>query len=103
MNYKVVRSHTFENQLDQILDYIKVSFSKEHSLDYLVYLEKQIDNLNEFPNLGKKVCFRLNTFEPTNAFISKKNIVFYRINEEEKTITLIAITTASQNYLSLMK
>lgn len=103
MNYRIVRSEIFENQLDQILDYIKVSFSKEQALDYLNYLQKEIDNLGKFPNLGKKVCFKINSSEPTNAFISKKNIVFYRINEEEKTITLIAIATASQNYLSLMK
>ena len=103
MIYKINRSHLFEIQLDQILDYIKVSFSSEKSLEYLAYLQSQIESLKEFPNLGKKVSLKTNNIKPTNAFISKKNIVFYRVNEEEKTVVLIAITNANQNYLNLMK
>lgn len=102
MSFSVIQTFAFQKQLEQILDYIETAFSKEYAYDYLTYLEKQVDNLKEFPNLGKKICLKTSTIKPTNAFISKKNIVFYRVNEEEKTIVLIAITNSDQNYLNLM-
>lgn len=103
MNYKIILTATFRNQLEQIIDYLESSFSSEIALEYLNYLEKQVESLRKFPNLGKKVCLKINSIKPTNAFISKKNIVFYRVDIEAKTITLITIATAYQNYLNLMK
>lgn len=103
MNYKLIRSDIFEIQLEKILNYIEITFSKSDALDYLEYLTSQLESLKTFPNLGKQISLKYSEIEPTNAFISKKNVVFYEVNETTKEITLLAIVNSDQNYLNLMK
>ena len=102
MNYKVIFTAEFEKQLDNILDYIERSFSKEYAEEYFDYLISQLDNLSVFPNIGIKIRPLILSTKPTNAFVSRKNIIFYRIDEETKQIFLIALASASENYLNLM-
>ena len=103
MNYRVIQTPLFEKQIRSIIKYIKVSFLEKDALEYWNYLQSQVELLKKFPNMGKKVSTNFFGMEPTNAFISKKNIVFYEVNDTEKTIVLLIITNANQNYLSLMK
>ena len=102
MNYKVIFTAEFEEQLNRILDYIESLFSKEYAEEYFDYLVSQLNNLEIFPNLGRKISPLILDAKPTNAFISRKNIVFYRIDEKEKQIFLITIVSSSENYLNLM-
>ena len=103
MNYKIIQTPLFEKQLRNIIKYLKVSFSEKDALEYWNYLQSQVELLRKFPNMGKKIFTNFFGIEPTNAIISKKNIVFYEVNDTEKTIVLLLITNADQNYLNLMK
>ena len=52
MSYKIVRTDKFNDQLTDIIMYIRDTFSKKDAVDYLNYLETIMNNLKDFPYIG---------------------------------------------------
>ena len=42
MSYKIIRTDNFNDQLTDIIMYIRDTYSKKEALEYLDYLEKEI-------------------------------------------------------------
>lgn len=102
MSYKIVRTDKFNDQLTDIIMYIRDTFSKEEAIDYLSYLEKEINNLRDFPYTGVVPRYQSIAKQGYRAIICKQNIVFYKINEETKEIILNIIVSSKRNYLNLI-
>ena len=102
MSYSVIRTDKFNDQLTNIIMYIKDAFSKKEALEYLNYLEEQINNLKKYPYVGVVPRYQAISKQGYRALICKQNIVFYKINEQEKVVTLHIIVSSKRNYTYLV-
>ena len=100
MNYRIVKTSTYESQLKNLISYLVTNFSAIVADEYLNYLDKQIHNLAIFPYLGKET--QLLEGYQCRSIISKKNIVLYYVDEENKAVHLLYIASANENYLNLL-
>ena len=102
MSYKIIRTDKFNDQLTDIIMYIRDAFSKKEALDYLNYLETVINNLKEFPYVGVVPRYQSIAKQGYIAIICKQNILFYKINEENKEIFINIIVSSKRNYINLI-
>lgn len=102
MSYKIVRTDKFNDQLTDIIMYIRDTFSKKEAIEYLNYLDTVINNLKDFPNIGVVPRYQSIAKQGYRAIICKQNILFYKINEETKEIILNIIVSSKRNYLNLI-
>ena len=102
MSYKIIRTDNFNDQLTDIIMYIRDTYSKKEALEYLDYLEKEISNLKEFPYIGVVPRYLPIAKQGYRAIICKQNIVFYKVNESTKVIILNIIVSSKRNYLNLI-
>ena len=102
MSYKIVRTDKFNDQLTDIIMYIRDTFSKKDAVDYLNYLETIINNLKAFSHIGVVPRYQSIAKQGYRAIICKQNILFYKINEENKEIFLNIIVSSKRNYLNLI-
>ena len=102
MSYSVVRTDKFNDQLIDIIMYINNALFKTEAVEYLEYIEKQINNLREFPLVGVVPRYQSIAKQGYRALICKQNIIFYKIDEARKHIVLHIIVSAKRNYLDLI-
>lgn len=102
MEYSIIRTDKFNDQLTDIIMYISSTFSKKEAIEYLDYLEKQINNLKEYPLIGVVPRYQPISKQGYRALICKQNIVFYKINEDKKEITLHIVVSSKRNYINLI-
>lgn len=102
MKFEVFRTDKFNDQLTDIIMYLSKTYTKKEAVEYLNYLEEQIDNLSEYPKLGVIPRYQAISKQGYRALICKQNIIFYKINEEKKQIMLHIIVPAKRNYQSLI-
>lgn len=102
MSYKIVRTDKFNDQLTDIIMYIRDTFSKKEAIDYLNYLETTINELKEFPYIGVVPRYQPIAKQGYRAIICKQSIIFYKVNEISKEIILNIIVSSKRNYLNLI-
>ncbi len=102
MSYKIIRTDKFNDQLIDIIMYIRDSFSKKEAQEYLDYLEKEISNLKDFPYIGVIPRYQPIAKQGYRAIICKQNIIFYKVNESTKEIVLNIIVSSKRNYINLI-
>lgn len=84
MKYSVIRTDKFNDQLTNIIFYINAVFLKKEAIDYLDFLEIQINILSEFPYIGVVPRYQSIAKQGYRALVCKQNIIFYKFNEEKK-------------------
>lgn len=102
MKYSVIRTDKFNDQLTDIILYINATFSKKEAIEYLDFLEIQINNLSEFPYIGVEPRYQPIAKQGYRALVCKQNIIFYKVNEEKKEIVLHIIVSSKKNYLYMI-
>ena len=101
MKYEVIRTRMADYQIRNLTMYISLSFGSDVALEKLSELEDAIMTLGDNPNIGdiprdieiRRLGFRV--------LVLKKDIIFYKINEEKKIITIYAIVDQRQDYLKI--
>lgn len=102
MDYVIKRTDKFNDQLIDIIMYLKNAFSTDEAKDYLDYIENRIGELKRFPYLGVVPRYQAIAKQGYRALVCKQNIIFYKVNETERSIILHIIVSAKMNYLSLI-
>ena len=101
--YKIIRTDLADSQLRETILYLAEVYGKDTALEKLDEIEKQIMLLEKFPEMGvlpkylvlRKQCFRV--------LLLEKNMVFYKINDNQKQIIIYAIVSYKQDYLNIIK
>ena len=88
MEYEVIRTDTADAGIRKIILYIAQNFGNEVALEQLDYIEKKILELGN---------------DPYKVLILKKDLVFYKINEEKKTVIVYAVVDGRQDYLNIIR
>lgn len=103
MKYKIFRTDKAEDQLRDIIFYIASdSDSIDIALDYLDKIEKAINRLQEFPNSGSIPKYSILKKQEYRVLIVERHLVFYKVNDIEKTVIIYAIVDGRRGYINLI-
>lgn len=101
--YKVIRTDKAEDQLRDIIYYIADdSASIDTALKYLDKIEESINRLKEFPNSGTIPRYSILKKQGYRVVIAEKHLIFYKVNEEKKTVIIYAIVDGRREYQNLI-
>ena len=94
-DYTVIRTDTADALIHNIILDIAEKFGTEAALEKLEKLETQIMLLAEEPYLGTDARYKV--------LITEKNLVFYKIDEIQKIVTVYAVVDQRQDYLNIIR
>lgn len=101
--YKVIRTDKAEDQLRDIIYYIADdSASIDTALKYLDKIEESINRLKDFPNSGTIPRYSILKKQGYRVVIVEKHLIFYKVNEEKKTVIIYAIVDGRREYHNLI-
>ena len=103
MSCSVLRTDKAEEQIRDILFYIaEDSGSVEIALNYLDKLEKAVTNLALFPYTGVKPRYSTLRKQGYLVLVVERYLIFYKVNDEEKTVTVYAVVDGRREYQKLI-
>lgn len=103
MKYKIITTEKADEQLREIIFYIADdSGSVDIALNYLDKIEKAINKLEDFPMSGSVPRYSILRKQGYRVLIVEKHLVFYKVNENEKTVTIYAIVDGRREYKNLI-
>ncbi len=103
MKYKIVRTDTADALIRRIVLYVADKFDNETALDKLDELESSIMTLADNPYIGEEPRYPVLKRQGYRVLITKKDLVFYKIDEDKKIVTIYAVTDQRQDYLSIIR
>ena len=103
MKYKIIRTDKADEQLREIIFYIADdSGSTDIALNYLDKIETAIRRLEEFPMSGSIPRYSILRKQGYRVLIVERHLVFYKVNEDEKIVTIYAIVDGRREYRNLI-
>ena len=103
MKYKVIRTDTADALIRNIVLYIAENFGNEIALNKLDDLEKSILKLEDNPYIGTEPRYTVLKRQGYKVLILEKDLVFYKIDEKRKVVTVYAVVDQRQDYLSIIR
>ena len=103
MKYQVIRTDTADALIREIVLYIAENFGNSVALKKLEELEKAILSLGDNPYIGTTPKYNILKRQGYLILVLEKDIVFYKINEEKKIVTIYAVVDHRQDYLSIIQ
>jgi len=101
MEYEVIRTDTADAGIRKII--LAQNFGNEVALEQLDYIEKKILELGNDPYIGTDPRYLVLKRQGYKVLILKKNLFFYKINEEKKTVIVYAVVDGRQDYLNIIR
>lgn len=103
MKYQILRTAKFEEQLREIVFYIADdSGSVDIALGYLDKIENAILRLEDFPTSGSIPRYSVLRKQGYRVLIVERHLIFYKVNEEQKSVILYAIVDGRREYKNLI-
>ena len=103
MKYKVLRTDTADALIRNIVLYIAEKFGNETALKKLDDLEKSVMALEDNPYIGAEPRYTVLKRQGYKVLILEKDLVFYKIDENKKEVTVYAVVDQRQDYLSIIR
>ena len=89
--YKIIRTDTADAGLRKIILSIAENFGTETAVKKLDDIERQISLLSDHPYMGMDPKYMVLRRQKFKVLILEKNLVFYKINEAKRLVTVYAI------------
>lgn len=103
MPYQILRTAKADEQLrDIVLYWAEVMGSVEAVLAFLTRLEQEIDCLADFPESGFLPRYAALRARGYRVLIAEKQLVFYKVDKEQKIVTVYAMVEGRRDYLNLI-
>ncbi len=103
MKYKVERTDTADSLIRKIVFYIAENFGSDVALEKLDYLEVSIMNLGDNPYIGVQPRYNVLKRQGYLVLILEKDLVFYKVDDDKKVVTVYAVVDQRQEYLSIIR
>ena len=103
MKYKVIRTDTADAGIRKIILYVAQNFGNDVALKKLDAIEKRILELGDDPYIGTEPRYLVLKRQGYKLLILEKDLVFYKINEENKTVVIYAVMEQRQDYLNIIR
>ena len=103
MKYKVIRTDTADAGIRKIILYVAQNFGNSVALEKLDEIEKRILELGDDPYIGTDPRYLVLKHQRYKVLILEKDLVFYKIDEEKKTVVVYAVVDQRQDYLNIIR
>ena len=103
MKYKVIRTDTADAGIRKIILYVAQNFGNSVALEKLDEIEKRILELGDDPYIGTNPRYLVLKRQGYKVLILEKDLVFYKIDEEKKTVVVYAVVDQRQDYLNIIR
>ena len=103
--YKIVASRTFKLCLDRLVHFLTRKYSAEFAQQIKQTIKKAIlENLSSNPFVApvSERLVELGIKEYRQCLIEEHNIVFYRVDKNEKKVVLLAVMDSRQSIQKLL-
>lgn len=99
----MLRTDVADSQIRNIILYVAESFRSDVALQKLDDLERGILALADNPAIGTEPRDLVLRRQGYRVLILEKNLVFYKINESKKEVTIYAVVDQRQDYLKIIR
>lgn len=103
MKYRVERTDTADSLIRKIVLFVAENFGNDVALEKLDYLEESIMNLGDNPYIGAEPRYNVLKRQGYLALILEKDLVFYKVDDKKKLVTVYAVVDQRQDYLSVIR
>lgn len=103
MKYKVERTDTADSLIHRIVLFIAENFGSDVALEKLDYLEESIMKLGDEPYIGVEPRYNVLKRQGYLVLILEKYLVFYKVDDDKKVVTVYAVVDLRQDYLSIIR
>ena len=103
MKYRVERTDTADSLIRKIVLGIAENFGSDVALEKLDYLEEAIMNLGDNPYIGVQPRYNVLKRQGYLVLILEKDLVFYKVDDDKKVVTVYAVVDQRQDYLSIIR
>lgn len=103
MKYQVIRTDTADAGIRKIILYVAQNFGNTVALEKLDEIEKRILELRDDPYIGTDPGYLVLKRQGYKVLIREKDLVFYKIDEEKKTVVVYAVVDQRQDYLNIIR
>lgn len=103
MNYKVIRTDTADSGIRKIILYAAQNFGNTVALEKLDEMEKRILELGDNPYIGTDPRYLVLKRQGYKVLVLEKDLVFYKIDEENKKVVVYAVVDQRQDYINIIR
>lgn len=103
MKYEVIRTEVADAGIRKIILYVAQNFGNTVALEKLDELEESILRLGDDPYIGTEPRYLVLKRQGYKVLILEKDLVFYKIDEENKKVVIYAVVDQRQDYLSIVR
>ncbi len=103
MKYEVIRTDTADSLIRKIILYVAEQFGNDVALEKLDELEESIMKLSIDPYIGIEPKYNVLRRQGYRVMILKKDLVFYKVDDKKKLVTVYAVVDQRQDYLSIIR
>ena len=100
---KVIRTDTADAGIRKIILYVAQNFGNDVALKKLDAIEKRILELGDDPYIGTEPRYLVLKRQGYKVLILEKDLVFYKIDEENKAVVIYAVVDQRQDYLNIIR
>ena len=101
--YTVLRTDTADAFIHKIILDIAEKFGADVAIDKLDELENQIMLLADNPYMGTEPRYMILRRQGYKVLVTEKNLVFYKIDEIQKVVTVYAVVDQRREYLNIIR
>ncbi len=103
MKYEVIRTDTADSLIRKIILYVAENFGNDVALERLNFLEKSIMELEDNPYIGVAPKYNVLKRQGYLVLILQKDLVFYKVDDNNKQVIIYAVVDQRQDYLSIIR
>lgn len=103
MKYKIVRTDIADALIRKTVLYVADKFDNDTALKKLDELESSIMSLADNPCLGEEPKYPVLRRQGYRVLITEKDLVFYKVDECRKVVTVYGVFDQRQDYLSIVR
>ncbi len=103
MKYHIIRTDTADAGIRKIILYVAQNFGNDVALKKLDELEQNILALEENPYIGIDPRYPVLKRQGYKVLILDKDLVFYKIDDDRKVVTVYAVVDQRQDYLNVIR
>ena len=103
MKYDIIRTDAADAGIRKIILYVAQNFGNDVALEKLDEIEKRILSLGDNPYIGTDPGYLVLKRQGYKVLILDKDLVFYKIDEDNKKVVIYAVVDQRQDYLNIIR
>ena len=103
MKYNIIRTDTADAGIRKIILYVAQNFGNDDAIEKLNEIEKRILSLGEDHYIGTDPRYLVLKRQGYKILILDKDLVFYKIDEDNRNVVVYAVVDQRQDYLNIIR